>query len=397
MSPLMTAFCAFLVAAPATRPARTPPPDEVHFAGLALENGVALGFTALRLGGSAGQELIGGEVFATRANVVTRLLVDESRQLCFGYRLSVQRVPHDPQRLRVSFEPLQPGAVEGHRRAPLAPCRADSLLTLPAARVPSSRIVTTGDALVVDLLVKPATAEKIVDVLQVSATSVSSQALYAVCMQTLEADRLTREGVALLSRGAVREAVRPLRQAEARRPDDAGIRNWLGLALQQLGQKSEAEKAFATAVKLNPEYAAAWNNLGAVHHARGRFKQAMQSYRTAIQLDPELASAHKNLASALIAVGDYDNALVEYQQLYRLDPESVNVAQGTEAGAVPGNRGMENFFLAKLCAANGQVDAALGYLTKARAAGFRDFRRVTRDPDFKVVARDARYAALSRD
>lgn len=397
MNAVVSALCAFMAAAPTAK--ATPAPDEAHFAGLTLANGVALGFTALRLGSAAGQELIGGEVIPTRANAVARLLVDESRGLCFGYRLGVERVPHDALRLRVTFEPLQPGALAGLRRAPVQSCRVGSFLTLPPARSRSvsSRIVAAGDTIVLDLLVKPATSERIVDVLQLSATSVSSESLYAVCLRTLEADRLNREGAVLLSRGTPREAVRVLRKAQALAPADAAIRNWLGLALQRLGRKSEAEKAFGAAVKLNPEHAAAWNNLGASHHARGRFKQAIRSYRTAIALNPDLASAHKNLASALIAIGDYDGALAEYQQVYRLDPESVTVAQGAESGAVPGDRGLESFFLAKLCAANGQVDAALGYLAKARAGGFRDFKRVARDPDFKVVVKDARYAALARD
>jgi Flp pilus assembly protein TadD len=397
VSVALVGLYALLLVSPVARPTRAAAPDEAHFAGLSLENGVALGFTALRLGGAAGQELIGGEVSATRANVVTRLLVDEPRGLCFGYRLSVLRVPHDVQRLRVAFEPLQPSALAGLRRASIRPCLAESLLTLPPARAPSARIVTAGDTIVLDLLVKPTTNEKIVDVLQLSAKGVSSQSLYAICLQTLEADRLRREGVALLSRGASREAVHALRKAQAQRPDDAATHNWLGLALQQLGRMGEAEKAFGAATRLNPEFAAAWNNLGASYHARGRFKQAMRSYRTAIEINPDLASAHKNLATALVATGDYDKALAEYQEVYRLDPESVSVAQGAPSGAVPGDRGLENFFLAKLCAANGQIDAALGYLAKAKAGGFRDFKRVARDPDFMAVVKDDRYAALSRD
>jgi hypothetical protein len=57
----------------------------------------------------------------------------------------------------------------------------------------------------------------------------------------------------------------------------------------------------------------------------------------------------------------------------------------------------QSFYFAKICAGSGQLEAALEFLRKAVAAGFRDFGRVARDPDFRNVVEDPRYKQLLRD
>jgi hypothetical protein len=55
---------------------------------------------------------------------------------------------------------------------------------------------------------------------------------------------------------------------------------------------------------------------------------------------------------------------------------------------------MPLFYLAKLLAANGNVDEAFEFLTRAREAGFDDFNRVRSDPDFLAVVEDERFQTL---
>jgi hypothetical protein len=57
---------------------------------------------------------------------------------------------------------------------------------------------------------------------------------------------------------------------------------------------------------------------------------------------------------------------------------------------------LQYYYIARLCASKGRVDAALGYLGKARTLGFHDFGRVRRDPDFKAVVSQSAFAILAR-
>jgi predicted negative regulator of RcsB-dependent stress response len=53
-----------------------------------------------------------------------------------------------------------------------------------------------------------------------------------------------------------------------------------------------------------------------------------------------------------------------------------------------------NFYLAKVLAAHGQLDAAFEFLGRAKDAGFSDFARVAADPDFAALVKDPRYERL---
>jgi hypothetical protein len=55
----------------------------------------------------------------------------------------------------------------------------------------------------------------------------------------------------------------------------------------------------------------------------------------------------------------------------------------------------QSFYLAKLLAANGQTDASIDFLRRAKEAGFHDFDRVRSDPAFKAVVADPRFAELA--
>jgi len=56
--------------------------------------------------------------------------------------------------------------------------------------------------------------------------------------------------------------------------------------------------------------------------------------------------------------------------------------------------GMQYFCFAKISAAGGRIDASLDFLAKAHGAGFRDFKRVEKDPDFAKVVLTEQYESL---
>jgi hypothetical protein len=78
----------------------------------------------------------------------------------------------------------------------------------------------------------------------------------------------------------------------------------------------------------------------------------------------------------------------------RLDP-TILESQGPAIPAAGIDAATQSYYLAKLLAANGQVDAAIEFLRRAKEAGFRDFARVASDPDFRAVVADPRYKELA--
>jgi tetratricopeptide (TPR) repeat protein len=98
-----------------------------------------------------------------------------------------------------------------------------------------------------------------------------------------------------------------------------------------------------------------------------------------------MAIAHKNLGNALLSMGRVEEGMKAYRWALDLDfaifettPQISFSTRGTDLA-------MQYYCFAKLCAANGKVDAAIAFLKKAQSQGFSDFARIKRDPDFKAV------------
>jgi len=177
-------------------------------------------------------------------------------------------------------------------------------------------------------------------------------------------------------------------------PRDAVTHNLLGICYQGLGRVDEAIKEYKQSVKLDPGYAEAWNNLGSASHLQKKLKPAVKHYRKAIALKPELGSVHRNLGTALLAMGKLNDGLAAYRRAYELNPAIFDQGPGSFRVPTELEGGMEYFCFAKISAASGQVDTALDFLQKARMAGFRDFKKVEKDPDFAKVVVAVRYESL---
>jgi len=386
-------LAAFLALAMAPVASGEPAAAEQPFAFATLENGASIGFALARTGepGAAGRI---GEAALPRSNGVTRVLWDRETGAYFGYHVEVTR-QGGPRPFRVALKSLDTAAVERElaRRRDCPGCPAPSPLGAPGPQFPAPQQLAEGEALTLELLTKPATGERIFDVVKVSAQPVSGEAMRAAVGRALEGQAAVRRASALVARGRYGDAAEEYRQALAVQPNDASVHNKLGICYQQLQNDAMARREYDRALEINPAYAEAWNNVGTLEQARKRFKQAVRAYKKAIDLKPALATLWKNLGYAYLALGQVTEAFEAWQEAFRLDPTIVE-SQGPGIPNAGVDLGTQSFYLAKLLAANGQKDRALEFLRRAREAGFRDFDRVKSDPDFRAVVADPGFKEL---
>jgi tetratricopeptide (TPR) repeat protein len=204
-------------------------------------------------------------------------------------------------------------------------------------------------------------------------------------------DALQRAQI-LVARQAWAEAVSAYRDAIAASPRDAMLQNQLGICYQRQGDRKSARSAYDMAIRLNKDYAEAHNNLGTLEHSSGRYKQAISAYDKAIKIRPETVF-YKNLGTAWLSRGNVDRALAAWNEAIRLDPAGFE-KEGVSVASADFDLARQYYLYAKLVAARGEIEKALGYLKKAHAAGFNDFTKLERDRDFATLIDDPRYATL---
>jgi tetratricopeptide (TPR) repeat protein len=359
-----------------------------------LENGTSAGFALVRTG-EAGPSGEMGEAALPRSNSVSRVLWDRESGAYFGYRLEVER-KDGPRPFRVSFRPLDRSAVEREltQRGDCPGCPPPAPLGA-GPRFPAPQLLAEGEALTLELLANKETGERILDVVRLSARPVTPEAMRAAAARALEGQQAVRRAAVHVARGRYAAAADEYKKALAVQPCDATVHNKLGICYQQLKDDSQARREYDRALALDPGYAEVWNNVGTLEQARRRFKPAVRAYKKAIETKPALATPWKNLGSVYLALGKVQEAFEAYQEAFRLDP-TILESQGPGIPAVGIDEATQSFYLAKLLAANGQTDAAIEFLRRAKAAGFRDFARLASDPDFKAVVADPRYKELVR-
>jgi tetratricopeptide (TPR) repeat protein len=357
-----------------------------------LENGASIGFALVRTGSGAAAGAI-GEAALPRSNSVSRVLWDRDTGAYFGYRVEVDR--RDGARpFRIAFKPLDRGAVERALRE-----RGDCPGCPPPAplgsgpQFPAPQQLAEGEALTLELLANPTTGERILDVVRLSASPLREEAMRAAAARVLEGQQAVRRAGAFVARGRYALAAEEYRRALEVQPSDASVHNQLGICYQRLSNDAMARREYERALALRPGYAEVWNNVGTLEQSRGRFKAAVRAYKKAIELKPSLATPWKNLGNAYLALARPQEAFESYQEAFRLDP-TILEEQTAAIPAVGVDAAAQHLMIAKLLAAKGQKEAALDFLSRAKAAGFRDFRRVEQDPDFRDVIALPGYQAL---
>ncbi|HTP51850.1 MAG TPA: tetratricopeptide repeat protein [Anaeromyxobacteraceae bacterium] len=128
---------------------------------------------------------------------------------------------------------------------------------------------------------------------------------------------------ALLSRGAVDEALPLAEKALELRPGYPEAHNNLALALGRQGRGEEAIAHFQRALSLDPAYAEAHNNLAFLLADRGLLGEAITHYRRALQIEPSNPGMNYNLAMALVAHGEPRAAAVHLRRALEVEPEFV--------------------------------------------------------------------------
>jgi tetratricopeptide (TPR) repeat protein len=364
-----------------------------RFVFVTLENGASAGFALVRTAEAGPAEAM-GEAALPRSNSVSRVLWDRESGAYFGYRLEVER-KDGPRPFRVSFKPLDRSAVERElqRRGGCPGCPPPAPLGT-GPRFPAPQLLAEGEALTLELLSNPATGERILDVVRLSARPVTAEAMRSAAARALEGQRAVRRAAVHVARGRYGDAVGEYKKALEVQPNDATVHNKLGICYQQLGNEGMARREYERALALDPRYGEVWNNIGTLEQARRQFKSAVRAYKKAIETKPGLANAWKNLGSAYLAQGRVNEAFEAYQEAFRLDP-TILESQGPGIPAAGVDAATQDYYLAKILAANGQTDAAIDFLRRAKEAGFRDFARVATDPDFRAVVADPRYKELA--
>jgi len=132
-----------------------------------------------------------------------------------------------------------------------------------------------------------------------------------------------------------------LAEAVRLRPDDAELREKLGLMMLRMGQMEQAVRAFEQALKLRPEGFNTQLGLGLALMGQRQYERAVTHLQKALEIKPGDVGALKNLGNILLAQGKADEAAAQYEKALEIKPDDV-----------------------KLLKASGQINLRLGRIDK---------------------------------
>jgi tetratricopeptide (TPR) repeat protein len=213
------------------------------------------------------------------------------------------------------------------------------------------------------------------------------------------AENLTHEKRAdiFMARKMYREAVETYRLALADQPKSPQLHNKIGIAYHHQMLFDDARKCYERAVKLDKTFAQARNNLGTIFYAAKRYKKAAGTYKKALEYAPQSASIHSNLGMAHFARRKYKDASKEFMVALQLDPYVFETR--SSVGTLLQERSIEDrakyhYYLAKTYAAVEMYGRALLYLRKALEEGFKDRKRIPKEPEFEALLENAEFQRL---
>ncbi|MBF0358841.1 MAG: tetratricopeptide repeat protein [Magnetococcales bacterium] len=149
-------------------------------------------------------------------------------------------------------------------------------------------------------------------------------------------------GISLYELGRKEEAVKTLKKALERDPENSQISDYLnrvlsldlhselssateilqqGVSLHHSGRLDEAINCYQKILEIDPENTAALSNLGLALQTLGKFEEAVINLKKAISIDPGLAEAHFNIGNLLKRQGSLDEAVASYQKAISINPD----------------------------------------------------------------------------
>jgi len=179
-------------------------------------------------------------------------------------------------------------------------------------------------------------------------------------------------------------------------PANALVYNRIGMSYAQLKYYAEASQAFRRSIELNSKYPFSVNNLGSVFFAMKDLKKAEKCFRKAIGMNPREASFHMNLGSLYFERKKPVLAMAEWHKAMALDPDIMTKSSAVSLGGSTPSKD-KDFFLARLCAAAGDVPKTIEFLKQAIADGFTDLDQIARLPDFDRVRNEEPFVEFMKD
>ena len=131
---------------------------------------------------------------------------------------------------------------------------------------------------------------------------------------------IVRQVQGLIRSGNPQEARELLDRAVRTYPQDAGLRDLLGIVEAQQGKLAEAEENFKRSIELDPRLAGAYLNLAHVYQQqigkeKGAARNAVAVYRKLLAIDPGNVEANFQLSLLLEQRGDFKSSLVHLERL----------------------------------------------------------------------------------
>jgi tetratricopeptide (TPR) repeat protein len=172
----------------------------------------------------------------------------------------------------------------------------------------------------------------------------------------------------------------------------ARAHNLMGLAYFREHNYEYAEMYFQKAVKLDPKFATGYLNLAGVYAMEELYSKAKEYYLKAISLSPNLVAAYYSLGAVYFQTGDEQKGVYYLTKGLELDPNFLDQHPDSIAGLpMKGSALPELYFsFAKLYASKGNIDKTVEYLNKARQYGFKDWKRLEKEPEFAALLQDQR-------
>jgi tetratricopeptide (TPR) repeat protein len=161
---------------------------------------------------------------------------------------------------------------------------------------------------------------------------------------------MLKESIDLHRQGRLDEAELGYRAQLSDHPDDVDALHMLGLLCHQRGDDEEGLALLERARALAPADASIEATLAGVHFRQGDHAAAKQGYRHALALNPNIGGVHSGLGQIAMMQRDLPTAEQHFRTALRA---------GDDALALAG--------LGTLTLERGDVDTALGYLTRAAA------------------------------